>query len=244
MGTVLLPTIHGGTMSTDRKPHRYADIFPMLPDDELQELAADIKKNGLQEPIVIYEDNILDGRNRYAACKISGVIPKIKKFTGTDEEALQYVASHNLHRRHLSVSQRSMIAAKIADMPVGKPAAEKPETPSGSTEIPPAKPKPPKKKKTSIAAAAKKLKVSQASVKAAKAVLKKSPEKAKEVEAGTKTVAQAHAEVQQETGKTTDKDLAVRLGNTAIATLGRIDPEFRKDIYERVKIWIDANVDL
>jgi ParB-like chromosome segregation protein Spo0J len=227
-------------MSTERKPHRFADIFPMLPDDELKELAENIKVRGLQEPIVLYDGQILDGRNRYAACKIAAVTPKMKVFNGTDEEALQFVASHNLHRRHLTASQRAMIAAKIADMPVGKPAAEKTETTSDKKT--PAKK--PAKKKTSISSAAKKLNVSPASVKKAKKIIKESPEKAGQVEAGTKSLDQAHQEVQKETGKTTDRDLAVKLGNTAIATLGRIKTEFRKDIFERVKIWLDANVEL
>jgi hypothetical protein len=227
-------------MSTNRKPHRFADIFPMLPDNELQELAENIKTRGLQEPIVLYDGQILDGRNRYAACKIAAVTPKMKVFNGTDEEALQFVASHNLHRRHLTASQRAMIAAKIADMPVGKPAADKTETtPDKKTPA-----KKPAKKKTSISSAAKKLNVSPASVKKAKKIIKESPEKAGQVEAGTKSLDQAHQEMQKETGKTTDKDLAVKLGNTAIATLGRIKTEFRKDIFERVKIWIDANVEL
>jgi ParB-like chromosome segregation protein Spo0J len=229
-------------MSTDRKPHRYADIFPMLPEAELQELAEDIKKNGLQEPVVIYQNDILDGRNRYSACKIAGVMPKIKIFTGTDEEALQFVASHNLHRRHLSASQRAMIAARISDMTVGKPDEEKADPNPTTTD--PATLKPPAKKKTSVNAAAKKMNVSPASVKKAKKVLKISPEKAKQIESGEKSLDQAHQEIQKETGNTTESDLAVKLGNTAIATLGRIKTEFRKDIYERVKIWIDANVEL
>jgi ParB-like chromosome segregation protein Spo0J len=222
-------------MSTNQKPHRFADIFPMLPDDELQELAENIKARGLQEPITLYDGQILDGRNRYAACKIATVTPKMKVFDGTDEEALQFVASHNLHRRHLTASQRAMIAAKIADMPVGKPATDKTDTTPD---------KKPAKKKTSISSAAKKLNVSPASVKKAKKIIKESPEKAKQVETGTKSLDQAHQEVQKETGKTTDMDLAVKLGNTAIATLGRIKTEFRKDIFERVKIWLDANVEL
>lgn len=232
-------------MSTDRKTHRFADIFPMFPDDELQELAADIKKNGLQEPIVIYENEILDGRNRYAACKMAGIAPIMKVFNGTEDQALQYVTSHNLHRRHLTASQRAMIAAKIADMPVGKPVEGKqePETGTDTTANTPAN-KPPVKKKTTIDQAAKKLNVSRASVKKAKSVIKISPAKAKEVEVGTKSLDQAHQEVQKETGNTTDSDVAIKLGNTAIATLGRIKTEFRKDIFERVKIWIDANIEL
>jgi disulfide oxidoreductase YuzD len=44
--------------------HKFADLFPMMQADELDQLVADIKQNGLLEPIVTYEDKILDGRNR------------------------------------------------------------------------------------------------------------------------------------------------------------------------------------
>jgi ParB-like chromosome segregation protein Spo0J len=49
-------------------------LFPMLADDELEELAADIK--GLLQRIVLdAEGRVLDGRNRLAACEIAGVEP-------------------------------------------------------------------------------------------------------------------------------------------------------------------------
>jgi ParB-like chromosome segregation protein Spo0J len=43
----------------DIPPHPAADVFPMLDDDELEELAADIKRHGLQQPLVVGE---LEGR--------------------------------------------------------------------------------------------------------------------------------------------------------------------------------------
>jgi ParB-like chromosome segregation protein Spo0J len=56
--------------------HPVAALFPMRADDELDELAADIKERGLLQPVVLdAEGRVLDGRNRLAACGKAGVKP-------------------------------------------------------------------------------------------------------------------------------------------------------------------------
>lgn len=101
--------------------HEYADLFPMLGEKELQELADDIRNNGQHQPILKTEDGrILDGRNRLRACEIAGVQPHFKTFKGDDDEALRFVLSLNLTRRHLSDSQRAMIASTIATLRQGE----------------------------------------------------------------------------------------------------------------------------
>ena len=52
--------------------HEVASIFPMMNDAELQDLAADIRANGLIDAIWTYRGQIIDGRNRYLACQIAG----------------------------------------------------------------------------------------------------------------------------------------------------------------------------
>jgi ParB-like chromosome segregation protein Spo0J len=84
------------------KPHPICLLMPSADEDELQSLTDDIRVYGLLDPIVLFEERILDGRNRVAACQSAGREPRYVEFVGTREEALMFVVSHNLKRRHLT----------------------------------------------------------------------------------------------------------------------------------------------
>jgi hypothetical protein len=86
--------------------HPLADIFPLMEGGEFDELVGDIKRRGLHESIIIFEEKVLEGRNRARACEKAGVEPHYKELIGTKEEATRYVISANIHRRHLKPSQR------------------------------------------------------------------------------------------------------------------------------------------
>lgn len=94
------------------KAHPYADKFPMLPADELAELAESIRANGLRQPIVVdTEGRILDGRNRYAACEKAGIQPEFVTYEG--EDLAEYVIDCNTSRRHMTTGARAMATALI-----------------------------------------------------------------------------------------------------------------------------------
>ena len=99
-------------MVTELKVHPIADIFPMLSDDDLRGLAADIKVNGQRDAIIVFQGKILDGRNRYKACDLAGVVPRTTDFKGSKAEAMIFVWSTNFHRRHLTSSQAAMALAE------------------------------------------------------------------------------------------------------------------------------------
>ena len=100
--------------------HDVANVFPMMSESELDDLAADIKANGLQLPIWLFEGKVIDGRNRLIACERAGVTPRVQTWPGPASALVGFVVSLNLHRRHLSTGQRGIVAAQLANLDAGR----------------------------------------------------------------------------------------------------------------------------
>jgi hypothetical protein len=108
----------------DWPEHPAAAAFRLMTEDELVQLAADIKANGLLYPIVrgFWEDNglpvhgVIDGRNRLRACKIAKVEPSFIEFKG--EDACDFIASVNGERRNVTTGQKALAHALIYPDPV------------------------------------------------------------------------------------------------------------------------------
>lgn len=101
-------------MSQDYEFHEIANWLPMMDDEGLQKMAEDIKVHGQKLPIILYEGKILDGRNRYTACTMAGIVPFFKELPG-NEDPVAYAESMNVPRRHLTTSQLAMYADKKRD---------------------------------------------------------------------------------------------------------------------------------
>jgi N6-adenosine-specific RNA methylase IME4 len=105
------------------KYHPLANIFPLMEGAAFDALVADIKANGLREPLVTFEGLLLDGRNRWRAAEAAGITitdKDIKQFDPKkDGDPLAFVISKNLQRRHLDESQRALAHARIATLPKG-----------------------------------------------------------------------------------------------------------------------------
>jgi hypothetical protein len=118
--------------------HPAAEIFPLMSEPELKAMAEDIKKNGLQVPIVLCRADdrrpnpysLVDGRNRLDAMELAGVTFRVFRrpfdkdwdfqilnnnlIEVTDcRDPYEFVISANAHRRHLTPEQKRELIAKV-----------------------------------------------------------------------------------------------------------------------------------
>jgi len=101
------------------KVHPIANVFPMMSESEFEALKQDIKTHGQLEPIFYWKDMLVDGRNRLKACEQLGIEPRDVELTD-ETDPVDYVVSHNLHRRNLSETQRAIVGAKLATFKHGQ----------------------------------------------------------------------------------------------------------------------------
>jgi hypothetical protein len=182
----------------DLKPHELSNLFPLMAEDskEFLELAADIAQNGLKERITTLNGLILDGRNRYRACRLAGlhltaddIVIFEEEEAFVNEDPFKFVVSKNLHRRHLSDDQRSMIAAKLFQRMPKQKTGPKIISSQKCAEIP--------GRGERLSKAASAAQVNASAVSRAASVLNADPELASEVETGGKTVGQATEELRR-----------------------------------------------
>ena len=95
------------------KPHPAADCFPLLTGTRYQDLVDDVRHNGLVQPVLVLGDYVLDGRNRLLAADEVGLSTVPVRELPADTDAVAFVASLNIHRRHLTATQRSASAARL-----------------------------------------------------------------------------------------------------------------------------------
>lgn len=124
--------------------HPLADEFPMLVPSRFRELVESVRRKWLTtNRIVCLGRLILDGRNRYLACLDAGQFgpddladdglppeghrlwtSHFRRFVADqDGDPVDFVEAQNLPRRDLSDTQRAMIAARFANLRVGRPKA-------------------------------------------------------------------------------------------------------------------------
>lgn len=186
------------------KLHPVCELFPRMNAEEFDSLKADIKNNGVREPITVLNDGkqgwLIDGKNRLKACESLGIECPQQEWKGSGS-VVAWAVSKNLRRRHLSASERAVIAQDM--LPLIRKETEAREKRGKGNDGSGGR-----GKKTlahscarvsdgkAASVAAKSTGVSSRSVEKAQTVAKADPAKLDEIRKGTKTVSAAYREVQ------------------------------------------------
>lgn len=100
--------------------HPLCEIYPQMSDDDFAEFVADFETNKQTDPAIVYKGQLLDGKTRQRAAEQCGrklIVTEWEPPTGCDDveaEIAVFVQSKNSHRRHMTSSQRAMIAAAFS----------------------------------------------------------------------------------------------------------------------------------
>ena len=102
---------------TPKKPDwSYHEVCLWLPHkpETVEDIANDMVANGFRSdrPIITYEGKILDGRHRYEAALMAKADPIFTEFQGTKQEAIDFVTSENVARRHLNNKEKEYFYSK------------------------------------------------------------------------------------------------------------------------------------
>ena len=82
--------------------------------DEFRQLEENILADGIRDPLVVWNDILVDGHNRYAiATKYGLPFETVKKDFADENEAVRWIILNQFGRRNLSAYDRSILALKL-----------------------------------------------------------------------------------------------------------------------------------
>lgn len=96
--------------------HELALMFPKLRGEEREALKRDIDAKGVLMPVIMFEDKVLDGRNRVEIAIECDKEVEFVEWQGTRDEALAHVISLNAKRRQLTSGQKACVAVNAGRM--------------------------------------------------------------------------------------------------------------------------------
>lgn len=176
--------------------HPAAELFPPMSEEEFAALCEDIRANGQHEAIVLHRGQVIDGRNRLKACAQIGISPMTREWNGNGS-VVAYVISENLHRRHLSASQKATVA--LDALPLFEKEAKDRQVANlkrGNVR-PDVAQMPPREMRKARDDAAKAFGVSPRYIQDAKAIQQRAPEMLEDLRSGKATITEAKRELKE-----------------------------------------------
>lgn len=93
----------------------FQDRLWSLSEDEYESLKQSLIKDGCREPLVLWNNILVDGHNRYKICKTFDVEYRtIQKHFNSRKDVLEWIDTNQLSRRNLTDEQRSLLRGRLS----------------------------------------------------------------------------------------------------------------------------------
>ena len=177
----------------------FQSLIPPLTDDEYRRLEKSILSEGVREPIITWNDTIIDGHNRYNICQKHGIdCPHVERAFESRDAAKIWICENQLGRRNLEPGQKAALGIERNEAEIrekarlrkfaGKKIDLRVHGPEGTVS----------EKGTTNEIIAKQVGVSEATVKRVLGVKRKDPELYEKVRSGEVTAREAYRKVTDE----------------------------------------------
>jgi len=94
--------------------HEFRDLIPRLSQEEKKQLEDNILKDGIRDDLILWNDILLDGHNRYEIAEKHGLRYKTKQIELKDEkQAKEWIILNQFGRRNLNNYSRAELALEL-----------------------------------------------------------------------------------------------------------------------------------
>lgn len=92
----------------------FRDLLPPLPEDKRKQLEENILRDGIREPLTIWQGILIDGHNRYEIAQKHGLdFTTVEKDFASRNDAMYWMIINQFGRRDLTTYDRSVLALKL-----------------------------------------------------------------------------------------------------------------------------------
>ena len=108
-------------------------LIPPLSDEEFNQLEKNLQVDGCRDPLVVWNNTLLDGHNRFAICNRIGKPFKTTSIDLPDRDAaIEWIILNQFGRRNLTTFSRAELALKLKPIIAAKAKAEQIRKPGNS----------------------------------------------------------------------------------------------------------------
>lgn len=92
----------------------FRDLLPPLPEDKHKQLEENVLRDGIREPLTIWQGILVDGHNRYEIAQKHGLdFTTVEKDFASRNAAMYWMVINQFGRRDLTTYDRSVLALKL-----------------------------------------------------------------------------------------------------------------------------------